>query len=95
MDHDRLRGNSGERGYDSLWRKVRNRKLSKSPLCERCLKVGNRDTAATLVHHIKPISEGGDRLAMNNLMSCCVPCHEEIHKDDRFGRKRTQGAVND
>lgn len=67
------RGNAKDRGYDATWGKVRKIKLNRNPLCERCNRV------ATLVHHIKPISQGGERFLMDNLMSLCVECHGEIH----------------
>lgn len=80
------RGNANERGYDALWQKVRLRYLQSNPLCEQCLK-RNITRPATLVHHIKPIKEGGDRLKVNNLMALCNACHEEIHVKDRFKHK--------
>ena len=76
--YDDERGNSGDRGYDASWRKVRDVKLAHDPLCERCLQQG-RDKAASMVHHIKPVIECPElRLQMTNLMSLCNPCHEEI-----------------
>lgn len=32
------------------------------------------------VHHIKPISEGGDEFDMDNLVTLCVKCHIERHR---------------
>lgn len=77
--YDDERGNASARGYDALWQKVRLRYLQRNPLCELCLQ---KDIIrpSTLVHHIKPIREGGDRLRVNNLMALCVNCHEIIHK---------------
>lgn len=84
-EYDEQRLSSSERGYDGLWHKVRNMKLNQYPLCEEHLKKSH-DVPATLVHHIKPIDQGGNRLSIDNLMSLCNDCHEEIHKGERFGR---------
>ena len=81
--YDATRGNSGERGYDAVWQRARRRKLNQDPLCEACEAKG-LVVRAVLVHHIKPIAEGGERLAMSNLMSLCTACHEEIHGPHRW-----------
>jgi 5-methylcytosine-specific restriction enzyme A len=72
------RDSSGARGYDSKWRKVRAKYLSRHPLCQRCEEQG-RVVLADVVHHIKPLDEGGPRLDQLNLMSLCRDCHEIIH----------------
>jgi len=79
------RGSANERGYTHLWRKVRARKLARNPVCERCDEHG-RTTGAAMVHHIQPISRGGDRLRMSNLQALCRPCHDAVHVElDRIG----------
>jgi 5-methylcytosine-specific restriction protein A len=83
---DKRRGGAAARGYDSRWQKVRLFKLAADGLCEVCEKAG-RVERATLVHHIKPISEGGDALLYENLMSLCVGCHTDIHKERDYGNK--------
>ena len=45
-------------------------------LCERCKPL---TVAAALAHHIKPVSEGGDKLDPANLEALCFDCHETIH----------------
>ena len=73
------RQNSGHRGYDALWQKVRKIKIMRNPTCEQCDKQGV-DKIATIVHHIMPIDTHPElRLSMDNLMSLCNECHEEIH----------------
>ena len=72
------RESAGARGYDSRWRKVRERYLRQHPLCERHDKQG-RAVVATMVHHINPISDGGKRYDPDNLMALCFSCHEIIH----------------
>lgn len=84
--YDLERGNSGERGYDAVWQKVRAMKASQDPLCQECLKIG---TIRPLdkVHHIRPVATHPElRLVMENLRSLCTPCHEAEHKDERWGR---------
>ena len=70
---DARRGNSVERGYDWTWGKARAIFMRRNPLCFDCRGI------AVLVHHIKPISEGGERLDFENMMSLCVPCHGKRH----------------
>lgn len=33
------------------------------------------------VHHITPVSEGGDKYDLNNLVTLCLPCHIDRHRD--------------
>lgn len=85
--YDRTRLTSRQRGYDSQWEKVRKAYLAKHPLCEACEAEG-RVMPAVLVHHKKPIADGGDRLNEDNLMSLCTTCHERIHGKDRWNPRR-------
>jgi 5-methylcytosine-specific restriction enzyme A len=81
MKHQQFdnRQNSGLRGYNGQWQKVRNIKISNDPLCEQCINHGI-DEIATIVHHIKSIEDAPElRLRYDNLMSLCTQCHEEIH----------------
>ena len=75
---DQRRGNFRERGYSAQWDKVRKIKLQNYPLCEQCINKGSIEPA-TLVHHILSLVKGGSLLDMDNLMSVCVKCHDEIH----------------
>ena len=68
--------NSNER-YGREWRKIRDRYITAHPLCERCL-INGRYTPADLVHHKKPLSDGGTN-DESNLMSLCYSCHEKEH----------------
>ena len=78
LDSSRL--SSTDRGYDTSWLKVRKMKLNHNSICEHCNRV-----VASLVHHIKPISTHPHlRLDLNNLQSLCNPCHEAIHRGERF-----------
>ena len=66
--------------HSTVWRRIRAYKLSKNPLCERCLKQ-ELDVPASLVHH-------RDREELHNhpvnLESLCVSCHEAEHKKERW-----------
>jgi 5-methylcytosine-specific restriction protein A len=69
---------TAERGYGNDWRRLSERYRANNPLCERCFDSG-MTTAAVHVHHVKPIRERPDlRLVVDNLMSVCLACHEEL-----------------
>ena len=81
------RSNSGQRGYDARWQKVRAIKAANDPLCEQHLKQG-AIVPLDVVHHIKPVETHPElRLVLDNLMSLCTACHEAIHKAERWGKK--------
>jgi 5-methylcytosine-specific restriction protein A len=65
------------RNTAGVWKRIRDRYAAAHPLCERCLKEG-RYTPVEEVHHIVPISKGGDHRE-SNLMSLCQSCHTKIH----------------
>ena len=73
------RPSSNKRGYDSRWEKVRLMYLREHPLCELCEKEGKL-VPAVLVHHKKPIRQGGEVLDEANLMAVCRPCHDWLHR---------------
>jgi len=68
---DRVPAN--QRGYDSNWTAFRNMYIRQHPICVRCSSV------ATVVHHIKPIDQGGDKHDESNLEALCRRCHEIHH----------------
>lgn len=63
--------------YGSAWRRIRERYVSKHPLCERCLAEG-KTVPVEEVHHILPLERGGTN-EEKNLMSLCRSCHNKIH----------------
>lgn len=68
------------RGYDKAWERFRNWYITTvEPTCRHCREKYNRLEAAVLVHHIIPLSEGGEKLDPDNSMSLCRRCHDEIH----------------
>ena len=72
--------------YGRAWKRIRDRYIKAHPLCEECQKQGKL-TPAEEVHHILPLSKGGDSSA-DNLMALCKPCHSRITAEsgDRWGR---------
>jgi 5-methylcytosine-specific restriction endonuclease McrA len=90
--NDQRRGSSVERGYDSVWNRVRKIKADLSPLCESCL-IKNIERPMNVVHHIKTIEQYPElRLVLQNLLSLCTPCHEKIHGPDRYKTKPPLGV---
>ena len=62
--------------YGRTWKRIRDRYIKAHPLCEECFK-NKRTTSATEVHHIIPLSKGGDS-SDENLKSLCTRCHSAI-----------------
>ena len=60
--------------HTKRWKLLRQAYLNRYPICAMCDKV-NRVTAATVVDHITPISEGGDIWDEGNLQALCARCH--------------------
>lgn len=75
------------------WKKKRKIILKRDEyLCQECKRYG-RTTAASIVHHIKPIEEDyAGRLKNNNLISLCNKCHDKMH--DRTNNKLTDLGKN-
>ena len=63
-----------------IGRRISKAKLARDPLCERCLRIPI-DEPAVLCHHKDNNELNNDP---SNHESLCTPCHEEIHKGDRF-----------
>ena len=68
------KGAVGDFYSSSAWIKLRNLKRRLNPLCENCEKLGLLTPFHT-IDHIKPISEGGAPLDMDNLQTLCKQCH--------------------
>jgi len=66
----RYEGNASERGYDWTWAKVSKYVRANEPVCRHC-----KNALATMVDHILPLKQGGDRLALDNLQPLCHSCH--------------------
>lgn len=74
QEYEKERGSARSRGYTKQWDKVSKAYREKHPLCEECEERG-RVTAAVMVHHIKPVSEGGEWFDESNLRALCASCH--------------------
>ena len=60
-------------------------------LCQRCLKKHHLLTAATTVHHIKPIETHWHlRLVLTNLLSLCATCHNAEHPEKRARKPKRE-----
>ena len=70
------------------WLLIKKRQLERQPFCEECLKNGQRKKA-TMVDHIVPIKQGGDKFSFSNLQSLCWACHsrKSAQEGSRWGRK--------
>ena len=67
-------GSAGSFYSSSAWLKLRNYKRSINPICESCEKLGLIIPFHT-IDHIKPISENGEALSLDNLQTLCKQCH--------------------
>lgn len=72
------------RGYGREWRKFRLLYLADNPLCVLCKEL-NRITPATVIDHIKPMSQGGAKFDPDNLRAVCKTCHDSACQS--FNRK--------
>ena len=67
-----------EQGYDYHWSKVSKMVRRNEPVCRMC-----KGNLATLVDHIVPLKQGGERLSIDNLQPLCLPCHNKKTHDDK------------
>ena len=88
MRYDARRGSSRQRGYDWQWQQTRQVVLAQEPVCRLC-----RDALATMVDHIVPIRDGGDRLAYENLQPLCNQCHVQKTKQDMLARRNDRAIA--
>ncbi len=82
------------RFYDSRsWKRLRQTKLSLSPLCQACTINGGTITAAVQVHHLISIrTEQGwqERFNIKLLLSLCTSCHSMMEAEIR-GQEKARG----
>lgn len=79
--------------HTTRWLKLRREVLTAQPLCQRCLAEG-RTTAATELHHVKPVEEALNPTEKiqrmydpHNLRPLCHDCHVKTHTElGRCGR---------
>lgn len=83
--------------HTGQWLRLRKDVLTRFPLCQRCEKEG-RTTAATEVHHVRPVEEAityaDKRQRMydpSNLTALCRDCHVRTHTElGRSGKAATK-----
>lgn len=87
-EYDKQRDQTEERRWihSVRWRNLSDLHKRMFPLCAECLKKG-RDEPVYLTDHIVP-HQGDPTLFWDwdNLQSLCNACHEEKHREDRWGR---------
>lgn len=72
-DHTRT---AAQRGYDRVWRFVRDAYLREHPICESA----GCNHPAQVVHHLQTVDDAPERrLDAANLKALCRPCHERLH----------------
>lgn len=65
----------------AIWQKTRASYLKEQPVCERCKEQGKL-VPAYIVHHRKPLENGGEQLDHDNLKSLCSElCHRAEHTE--------------
>ena len=88
--YDRFyRDQESKKFYQSAqWRKVKEMKLARDPLCETCLQAG-KTVEANMVHHMIPIKEGKKKVDLDFLVSLCHACHNAVESE--MGRDANKG----
>jgi len=76
--YDEIRRKDADAIYNADWQRLSRAYRYQHPQCERCSRDGIISDSV-LVHHKVPISEGGDRLSIDNLEALCRDCHEIHH----------------
>ena len=93
-----LRGDNLARGVGSMrfyvtkaWKQIRLERLAKdNHLCRRCKKRGLL-IPATMVHHIRPLEDYPELgLELDNLISLCNTCHEQVEKRGQKYKKKKE-----
>lgn len=77
------------------WKALRKKALERDLyLCQECKKVG-KITPAKIVHHVKPIRvSDADKLKLENLETVCVACHNFLHPERSYDRKKKKTNIN-
>lgn len=70
----RIRTKEDKFYHTPAWRAVRKRFILANPLCIECKRKG-KITSGSVVDHIIPIKQGGDKLNYSNLQTLCAKCH--------------------
>ena len=81
-DHPRWKERTSPRHFyhSERWQEVREKARDRDGHeCQTC--GATADEYRLHVHHIEPISEGGARFDLKNLITLCPPCHGAKHGD--------------
>lgn len=71
------------------WFKLRRRILDREPFCRECVRQDpDSIELATMVDHIIPIKQGGEKLDVNNCQPLCEKCHAKKRNSERKPTKR-------
>lgn len=75
-NYNRMRRDDEESVFyrSHAWRKLSEWYRRQHPVCEQC-----GQALSEMVHHRRPIREGGDRFAVDNLQASCWKCHAREH----------------
>lgn len=78
--------------YNSrAWRELRKWHYERHPLCQWCLEEGRvNDKDKTIIDHIVEIKDGGERLDPSNLMTLCLPHHNQKTNWNKAKRLRNE-----
>lgn len=69
------------RSDDGTWRRTARKVYDRDGyVCQKCSENGELHA-----HHITPVSNGGAKYNMNNLITLCKDCHGEVHSADYNG----------
>lgn len=81
--------------HSQAWRRLRRQALERDKhLCQICLQ-HNELTFADTVHHIKPIrSNDSEKLSLENLVTVCRKCHNELHREKPMTLKKKKRRLN-
>jgi len=60
------------------WRRTKDEYIKHNSLCELCLSEG-KNKRSDDVHHITPLTAGGEPFSEDNLIALCDSCHSGIH----------------
>ena len=83
-DYNRTKRKNQEFYDSTAWRKLSRLYRRLNPLCVDC-KAKGIAKAVQIVDHVIPIEQGGERLAMSNLQSLCIACHNTKTAGERVG----------
>ena len=76
-------------GNLAAWKTVRAQALERDDYT--CMKCGVRHRSVRYeVHHLVPVSRGGDGFALDNLQTLCRECHFEVHRPKHKRDLRTE-----